>query len=398
MLRFHHYAGENVAAPDTDGFVNQCPLVIGEVTTRQGRVNQLGEATDQWRTPRTSMTPTIRRMRHRACPTERLKASCAQSTATTMELARDSDRIRGILRRTLLIEQGSLSLDEPTPRVIGLLAHGLRSWDLRAAELAAARLNAHLVHLGWDEPTRTSLDDLITEAIICSNAADAMLVGFVDTETLGGGVTVTNAVAEHLSCLSVVIRNEVYADVAALTHLSLIRDRLGSLNDAKITVSWAFGDRFDTPGTVHSLLMLAPALGARVSVVAPPRFGPLRRVVREAERASGQDMVEVVESEEWPEAIPKSDAMIALNWRSLDEFDDVERNREMAAQYRDWYFTRSSIPDGTLFLTEPPVRAEMAADQELLSHESNLTPLWLQRSASVLASAILDVVGNRGMI
>jgi len=273
---------------------------------------------------------------------------------------------------------------------VGLLAHGIDSWDMSCASLAASMLGGTLVRAEWQTPSASSLDELVIETELVANAVDLLLVAFVDMETFGAGASVLEEIAQGSPTKILSLRDEVYSDFSALAHLSLLKERTGSLKNGRIVISWAFGERFPPPSTVHSLLLIGSALGAEISVTAPPRFEPLKRVVRHADSLAGS--VTVVTCNEMPPLDNDVSAVIALNWSSLDEFGDIERNRDIALKHRDWFFDETSLPSGTLFLTEPPIRTEMVASTRLLRSKANLTPLWLRRRAEILAAAMRGIL------
>ena len=163
-------------------------------------------------------------------------------------------------------------------------------------------------------------------------------------------------------------------------------------NGRRIVICWGFGSRFVLPRTAHSLVILGAMLGAEMRVAAPPRFSLVRRAVREARRRVKTTSVVIEEADSFEGAFEDADAVFALNWGRLDNFNHPERNAEDASQFKDWFLTGNMLPKNCLFATKPPVQDNFIAGGGLLQNNRNVTPTWLSRRVAVLAASILHVL------
>ncbi|MEE9353518.1 MAG: hypothetical protein V3U94_03765, partial [Candidatus Thorarchaeota archaeon] len=129
-------------------------------------------------------------------------------------------------------------------------------------------------------------------------------------------------------------------------------------------------------------------------VAAPPGFSLVRRAVREARKRAKTTSVVIEEIDSFEGAFEDADAVFALNWGRLDNFNHPERNAEDASQFKDWFLTGNMLPKSCLFTTEPPVQDDLIAGGELLQSNRNVTSTWLSRRVAVLAASILHVIQN----
>ena len=275
------------------------------------------------------------------------------------------------------------------PQLVGSFVYGSDVWTENVVRAVAGRLGCGLVPLQTSNPARASLVDLLAEFDIASSSVDTALVSYVDRETFGGGQDMTAALAERSRVPLIGLQNEVYSHSSAMAHLSLIRERLSSLAGKRIAVCWTYGTSFVLPSTVHSVILLGSLVGANIQVLSPPEFQPLRRVVRQASSLSGRS-IEL----ETPDTLSqiKADAVIALNWSSLEALNDLERLRSLASPYRDWYLSKSVLGEDCLFLTEPPIQTEVAIDPDLLELPVNLSSNWLSRRVAVTLAMLSRVL------
>ncbi|MCF2137571.1 MAG: hypothetical protein K9W43_10110 [Candidatus Thorarchaeota archaeon] len=305
-----------------------------------------------------------------------------------------SEGLTEILERSLQIEHsrvGYVIPQEQHPQVVGSLMYGTNTWDQTIPPTVAGRMGSGHVPLHLSDLSRMSLVDLLAEFEVLSSTVDVVLASYVDTETFGGGPRLISALAERSPVPFLGLRDEIYAHTSALAHLSLIHEKLGSLVDKRIAICWTYGTDFALPSTVHSVLLLGALLGAQVQVISPPEFQPLRRIVRQASDLSNQS-VEL----ETPDKLVqiKADAIIALNWSSLEALTNPDRLRNLAFGYRDWYLSKSSFAEDSLFLTEPPISTEVSISPDMVESPTNLTSGWLSRQVAVTISLLTTLLND----
>ncbi|MFW9890454.1 MAG: hypothetical protein ACFFER_19945 [Candidatus Thorarchaeota archaeon] len=239
--------------------------------------------------------------------------------------------------------------------VLGSFLHCSSPLERRVLEIAAARMGCRTVSLGWDDAQRMSAESILREFNMYSDAVDMLLTAFIDIDTFGAGRRVVELLGAASRVPLVNLSDDIYAPQPALAVTAALWEHLGGLKGKNIAVSWGFGSRHVLPSTAHSLCLLGATLGANIKVVSPVDFPLLNRVLRDA-----QERVKTAEGEFEECHVFNSfddvDAVYAINWCRLDDFNRSERNTQYASKSRDWHFTRDVLPQKALFVTIPPVQ------------------------------------------
>ena len=81
-------------------------------------------------------------------------------------------------------------------------------------------------------------------------------------------------------------------------------------------------------------------------------FNVLNRVIKKASNLSTNSSIE--ETHEFKGSFEDVDAVFALNWCCLEQFNHPDRNAEIASAYRHWFFSDENLPKRCLFTTQPP--------------------------------------------
>jgi len=273
-------------------------------------------------------------------------------------------------------------------RVAGRFFHRASPLESQVTDITAARLNHKIVNLGWSDATTMSTDAMLDSVRMSSQAVDLLLTAFSSDETFGEGRILTNQFAQVSSVPLVSLHDDVYAWQDALTTILGLESRLGGIAGKQVVVTWGFGNSFVNPAPAHSTLIAALAFGANVRLVTPPEFSFLNRVCRVAQDTSMCCNVLYEEEHDFEGALRDADAVFALNWFRLDDFNHPERNPEYSKNYKDWFINESSIPDHCVFSTVPPTQSGLMVSRGILESQRNLTPLWLTHRVIALAATI----------
>ncbi len=289
------------------------------------------------------------------------------------------------------IEHGfdDLPPDIHLPAIVGTALHNVPSSDSTVAHAATARLGSSLVEFPLQENQAMMSEEILERLAGFSSIVDIVLAAYVDYETFGAGRMLTESFPEWTHSPLLSLRDDIYAHQSALAELFGLSARMGGLENRRIAVSWGFGSAFGLPTTAHSLILTALIMGASVRVVAPDKFSLLRRVVREGAKVANSAGGQLEEVHEFEGSFRDVDAVFALNWCRLDDFNHPERNPQYASEFRDWYFTSEILPSGCAFATEPPMQTELMASKELLYGPTSLATTWLGRRIAVLAATIV---------
>ena len=235
-----------------------------------------------------------------------------------------------------------------------------------------------------------STEELLDSVRLASTASDILLTAFSSSETFGEGRMLTKQFADASSVPLASLHDDVYAWQSALANLMGLESRLNGLAGKRIAITWGFGDSFTSPAPANSAVIAALAFGAHVRVVAPPKFSFLNRVRRVAEDTSQCCNVLYEEFDEFEGSFKDADAIFALNWLRLDDFNHPERNQEHAQEFKDWHF--DNLPEGTIFSTVPSAQPNLLASRKILESDRNITPLWLKNRVIALAATIAYLV------
>lgn len=275
-------------------------------------------------------------------------------------------------------------------KVVGRLLHGASPYESKISQMTAARLNHNVVDMGWEDADSLSTEELLDSVRLSSEASDILLTAFSSSETFGEGRMLTKQFADASAVPFASMHDDVYAWQSALGTLLGLESCLNGLTGKQIVITWGFGTSFTNPAPANSTLISALAFGAHVRLVTPYKFSFLNRVRRVAEDTSQCCNVLYEEVDEFEGSFDDADAVFALNWMRLDDFNHPERNQEHAKEFKDWYFR--TLPDKTIFSTLPYTQPSLLASRKILSSDRNITPLWLKNRVTTLAATIAYLV------
>lgn len=282
----------------------------------------------------------------------------------------------------------SKSLD--SVKVVGRLLHGASTFETQISSMAAARLGHTTVDLGWTDADTMSTEELLETVRLAGKASDILLTAFSSSETFGEGRMLTKQFANTSKTPLASLHDDVYAWQSALANLLGLESRLNGLAGKQIVITWGFGDSFSSPAPANSTLISALAFGAHVRVVAPSKFSFLNRVRRVAEDTSQCCNVLYEEVDEFEGSFKKADAVFALNWMRLDDFNHPERNLEHAKEFKDWHF--DALPEKTIFSTLPHANSGLMASRKVLGSDHDITHLWLKNRVTTLAATLAYLI------
>ena len=277
-------------------------------------------------------------------------------------------------------------------RAIGRVFYGASPLESRVTDITAARLGSSLIDLGWQDASTMSTDAMLDSIRMSSAAVDLMLTAFASSETFGEGRILTDQFADTSVVPLISLHDDVYAWQDALTTLLGLETQLHGLSGKQIVVTWGFGNSFVNPAPAHSLSIAALAFGANVRLVTPSKFSFLNRVCRVARDTSTCCNVLYEEEHEFEGSLRDADAVFALNWLRLDDFNHPERNQDTAKEFKDWFVDESTIPEKCVFSSVPPAQSGLLASRKVLTSDRNITPLWLRHRTIVLAATIAHMV------
>ncbi len=270
----------------------------------------------------------------------------------------------------------------------GLFVNPIRE-DVIAIKSALGRMKIPYVDLSQFLDGPLSRVEFSHQFSLAENEVDMVITSFHDSECFGNGRHMLERASENATRPIVNYADDVFSPQGALAEILGFHGALGSVRDKKIAVSWVFGNRFVSPNIAHSLLRMLPLLQADVKVVAPSRFPLLNRVRHEADALASQRGTSIEYATEFEGAFKDVDAVFALNWGGLDNFQRPARNVEHAAEFRDWYFTDDTTSAQVPTLFVPPAQVEISASEGVFSRNFRHNHTWLSRRVAALMATIL---------
>ncbi len=276
---------------------------------------------------------------------------------------------------------------------LGLISMGPSEWEQCVSAVAASRVGAGLIPFQWPSRPTPSSDEMLRYLDMIGRGIDILLTSVVDMQTFGAGRLFIERLEQYgLPCSVLSLKDDIYNHLLGLAYLSVLNNHLRGLAGRQLVVSWGFGGQFSLPNVAHSIVSLAPTLGANVRIVCPTEFSLLRRVVRVVTGAAKTTGVRVEEQRDRSEGLVDADAVVVFNWCRLDDFNDMARNEEFAREFREWYFQPEDLPAKACLMTEPFVQEDVLASRALLDDRRNITPHIFRQSVKTLCSLIARVM------
>ena len=267
--------------------------------------------------------------------------------------------------------------------------------DILIVQATAAKMGVSCVEYDLHSTPTLSEAEILLEMTSLSLVVDLLMTSIIDHQTFGNGHRLTERIASNVDVPVISLHDDMYSHPWALAEILALYENLGPLTGKNIGVAWGFGSRFVLPSVAHSLIILAPLLGANVRVIEPDKFQLLNRAKRTAQQMANQHGSSIEVSNDFSEGIQGLDAVFASNWCRLDEYQHPERNRDYALEFKDWYFTSENLPEGCYFLSELPVQQDLLASTDLLSSNLNLSGSAYLRRVKTLAAIIGHFAGGR---
>jgi ornithine carbamoyltransferase len=280
------------------------------------------------------------------------------------------------------------------PRMVGTLFINPISEDLVAIQSALGRMKIPHVDLSTFLSRSLSRAEFDHQFRTAENAVDMLITSFYDSECFGNGRRLLERASTEATRSIVNYADDVLSPQGALAEILGLHRALGSLRGKKIAVSWVFGNRFASPNIAHSLLQMLPLVQADIRVVAPAQFPLLNRIRHEADTLASERKTSIEYTTEFHGAFNDVDAIFALNWGGLDNFQRPARNTEDAAEYRDWYFVDDTAPEHTPTLFVPPAQVELSMSDGVLSSNFRYSHTWLSRRVAALMGTIIYLAGS----
>ena len=307
----------------------------------------------------------------------------------------DSMTVTEILRIASDIETQRYQRETARPLILGKMFHNASYLEQQVVDIVAARLGYTSVDLSWKHFESAETSRIHDEVTMSSEAVDLLITAISSTEMFGEGRTLTSKLPKYSRVPVISLHDDIYHWQSALSHLFGIKKRLGSLAGKKIAISWVYGSTFMSPALAHALVLEGLLSGASIRVVTPSDFPILGRVRKQALAMTKESSAEIEFNHDFEEAFTAVDAIIPLNWLSLDNFNHPERNQQHALEYKDWFLKKEKVSEHCLISTEPIIQSELSITPELLQSTQTISSSWLSNRVVALAASIEYILSGQ---
>jgi N-acetylornithine carbamoyltransferase len=130
---------------------------------------------------------------------------------------------------------------------------------------------------------------------------------------------------------------ELYHPHQALADLQTIIEKKGDPRGKTITVSWAYASSYSKPQSVpNSLILLMTRYGMNVRLVHPPEFKLKPEFIEQAKENAKKHHGSFEMMDDFNAGVKGTDVFYAKSWGPLLTTLDLEEDRRITDQYKDW--------------------------------------------------------------
>jgi N-acetylornithine carbamoyltransferase len=245
------------------------------------------------------------------------------------------------------------------------------SFEVALAELGVTAISATVGSDSWTLEHRDGavMDGTRTEHVkdaarVLSRYVDAIGVrAFAGLQSLEEDLAdpVVEAFRRHATVPVVNLESALWHPCQALADALTVRELLGRIKDARVTLTWAYHPRPLPTAVPNSFAAVMSQLGARLTIAHPPGFDLPRTVLDRLPRTP-----RFVHTKD--EGLDGAEVVYAKSWSSLRYYGRWEEEARVRASLRGWICDR--VPRRTLFLHCLPVRRNVEVADALLDRSA----------------------------
>lgn len=280
-------------------------------------------------------------------------------------------------------------------RNVGLL-FAARSTRTRVSfQVAVSQLGGHPAQYDAADLHMSTYESLKDTGSVLGRYLDAIVIRMFDMSAYGQARASLDNLAHYSRAPLINALDDKDHPCQTMADLLTLRERFGQEYTRKrLVMTWAYSERQQSPGVLHSMLTAAALLGMRVTFAHPPGFeldDEYLAFARQAARTSGA-AIDVCHS--LHEAAEGADVIYAKTWKSLHlPTDDEQRLKERIRD--DWrvsseHFARANpgavYMDCMPFIRGQQVTAEIADGERSIIYDQAENRLHAQKA--ILAALI----------
>lgn len=261
------------------------------------------------------------------------------------------DELDGFLRFAADVKAGKVR-DQRPGRVLGLLFFNPSLRTRTSFETAMLRLGGHAIPLDvgggvWKLETRDSavmdgdtVEHIVEAARVLSRYVHALGVrSFPEGKSWASDRTdpVLGSFARHATVPVINMESAMWHPCQALGD-ALTWNELGMKPGDRFVLTWAYHPKALPLAVPNSVLLAAAQRGFNVTVLRPKEFALDPAMVADAARVAQAVGGRVVETDDRA-ALDGARIVYAKEWTSLAAYGEVEKERAIRSQYKDWQVT-----------------------------------------------------------
>jgi N-acetylornithine carbamoyltransferase len=154
----------------------------------------------------------------------------------------------------------------------------------------------------------------------------------------------------------------------ALADILTIREKLGSLNQDRVVLSWAWHPKTLPMAVPNSFALIAAQFGLDLTIACPPQYDLGDEVMQEIHTASTGNGGRVHISRDYREACTGAKIIYAKSWGSKEFYGNAQGDIAARAAFRDWRIDQEVMrsTDNGWFMHCLPVRRNVIVTDEVL--------------------------------
>jgi ornithine carbamoyltransferase len=201
---------------------------------------------------------------------------------------------------------------------VGLL-FAARSTRTRVSfQVAVSKLGGHAEQYNDQDMHMSTYETLKDTAAVLGRYLDAIVVRLYDMSAYGRGRASLNTLAEFSRAPIINALDDKDHPCQVMADLLTLKERFGEgYKRKRLVMTWAYSERQQSPGVLHSMLTAAALLGMHVTFAHPAGFELDPEYLAFAERAARESGARINFSQSLDEAAYGADVIYAKSWKSL---------------------------------------------------------------------------------
>lgn len=154
----------------------------------------------------------------------------------------------------------------------------------------------------------------------------------------------------------------------ALADILTIREKLGSLSQDRVVLSWAWHPKTLPMAVPNSFALIAAQFGLDLTIACPPRYDLGDEIMQEIHNQSAANGGRVQISRDYREACSGAKIIYAKSWGSKEFYGNTQGDLDARFDYRDWRIDEDVMrsTDNGWFMHCLPVRRNVIVTDEVL--------------------------------